>query len=80
MKKMLNHIFSKVDCIDNIQNWLKTASNDTFSNPCSSNPYVLGWLMSLAYFLAFLTKFVYFSQSKEVKRQISNYIRVIIGL
>ena len=79
MKKMLNHIFSKVDSIDIDQNILKIASNDTFSNLCSSNPYVCGWFISSAYFWAFLTNFVFFSQGKEGKRQISYHICVNIA-
>ena len=79
MKKMLNHIFSKVDSIDIDQNILKIASNDTFSNLWSSNPYVCGWFISSAYFWAFLTNFVFFSQGKEGKRQISYHICVNIA-
>ena len=59
MKNMENHIFSKVYSIDNAQNGLKHTSNDTYSNTCSSNAYILGWFMRSAYFwlfLAFLDK------------------------
>ena len=37
MLEMPNHIFSKIDSIDNTENWLKNASNDTNKHPGGSN-------------------------------------------
>ena len=38
MLEMPNHIFSKIDSIGNADNWLKNASNNTYSNPIALIP------------------------------------------
>ena len=64
MLEMPNHIFSKIDSIGNADNWLKNASNNTYSNPIALIP-VLGWFMRLAYFLNFLDKICMFFSRKR---------------
>ena len=80
MLEMPNHIFSKIDSIENAENWLKDASNDTSSNPCSSNPYVLGWFVCLPYFLNFFDKICMFFSRLRCKESYFYHIYLNIGL
>ena len=80
MLEVPNHIFSKIDSIDNTENWLKNASNNTYSNPCSSNPYVLGWFVCLPYFLNFFDKICMFFSRLRCKESYFYHIYLNTGL